>query len=59
MNYLKTYDFNEYLFPNTVSESARLITRRAVGTQNNAFTLCCSMILGKKENSLKLLKLSI
>lgn len=51
-NYFETYDFNEYFLPNSVSGSARFITLRAVGTQNNAFTLCCSMILERKRRSL-------
>lgn len=35
-----TYDFIEYFRLNDKSGSARLIMRSAVGTQNNAFTLC-------------------
>lgn len=38
-------DFVEYLRPNLISGSTRRITRKAVGTENIAETLCCSMIL--------------
>lgn len=41
-------DFNEYLRPNVQSGSTRRNTRKAVGTENNEATRCCSIILKRR-----------